>query len=362
MAGTKAPGIRQHHGKWQVRYYGPDGQRHAKSFARKTDALAFKGSVETDKQRGDWMDPRLARVTLEDFARDWLKTKGDVGARTFINIDGRLRNYILPTFGGRRVSAIKPVNVRKWVADMSKTRAPSTVRATYRTFSQIMRTAEIDGLTRRSPCNGIDLPAEGSGEEMHFLTPEQVATLAETIDGRYRALIFTAAYTGMRAGELAALKVSRVNLLKRRLDVVESLSEVRGALVTGPTKTRVRRSVTLPAFLADMLGEHIGGYPSDDGYVFTMREGGPLRQGNFYKRVFRPAVARAGLSEGLRFHDLRHSCAAILIDQGSNPKQVQARLGHASIRTTLDSYGHLFDSHDSELLRELDVIFWDSTA
>ena len=141
-----------------------------------------------------------------------------------------------------------------------------------------MRTAEIDGLTRRSPCNGIDLPAETSGEEMHFLTPEQVAKLAETIDPRYRALIFTAAYTGMRAGELAALKVSRVNLLKRRLEVVESLSEVRGKLIAGPTKTHVRRSVTLPVFLADMLGEHIGTY-SENGYVFTMSEGGPIRQG-----------------------------------------------------------------------------------
>lgn len=350
-------GIREHHGKYQVRYYGPDGQRRARSFARKSDAVTFKRSVETDKDRDDWTDPKLARVTLKEFAAHWLKTKRDVGERTYINIDGRLRNYIVPVFGARRVSAIKPADVRKWVAGMSAGGlAPSTVRATYRTFSQIMRVAEIDGLTRRSPCNGIDLPVEGPGEEMHFLSPEQVATLAETIDGRYRALIFTAAYTGMRAGELAALKVSRVNLLKRRLEVVESLSEVRGKLVTGPTKTRVRRSVTLPVFLADMLGEHIGSYPSDDGYVFTMR-GGPIRQGNFYKRVFRPAVARAGLPEGLRFHDLRHSCAAILIDQGSNPKQVQARLGHASIRTTLDSYGHLFDAHDTEVLEGLESMF-----
>lgn len=343
----------------QVRWYDAEGKRRAETVSGITRARARLRKHQVERDEDESADPKLRRVVLEKHAADWLGSKADVGARTLINIEGRLNNYILPTFGARRVSAIKPVDVRKWVAEMSKTGlAPSTVRATYRTFSQMMRVAEIDGLTRRSPCNGIDLPAESQHEEMHFLTPEQVATLADEIDSRYRALIFTAAYTGMRAGELAALKVTRVNLLKRRLEVVEALSEVPGqGLVTGPTKTRVRRSVSLPSFLADMIGEHIGAFPSDDGYVFTARDCGPIRHGNFYKRDFRPAVEAAGLPEGLRFHDLRHSSAAILIGQGSNPKQVQARLGHASIRTTLDNYGHLFDEHDSELLEGLDATF-----
>ena len=208
--------------------------------------------------------------------------------------------------------------------------APSTVKATYRTFAQIMQTAEIDGLIDRSPCIGIELPAETSGEEMHFLTPEDVALLAEAITPRFHAAIYTASYTGLRAGELWALRLERVNLLKRSVSVVESLSEVRGKLATGRTKTGARRNVALPTFLAEMIGEHIGRYPSRDGYIFSAAEGGPVRHHNFMHRHFYPAVRQAGLPGGLRFHDLRHSCAAILIGQGwtakTDPGTARARL------------------------------------
>jgi integrase len=189
---------------------------------------------------------------------------------------------------------------------------------------------------------------------MLFLSPEQVDALAGAVGDRYRVAIYTAAYGGLRAGELWALKVPRVNLLKRRLEVVESLSEVRGELVVGPTKTRNRRTVSLPSFLADMIGKHVGDYPSREGYIFSAAKGGPVRHHNFMLRHFYPAARGAGMPEGLRFHDLRHTCAAILTGQGWNPKQIQQRLGHASIRTTLDRYGHLFEGHDAELLTRLD--------
>jgi integrase len=118
----------------------------------------------------------------------------------------------------------------------------------------------------------------------------------------------------------------------------------------GPTKTRTRRTVTLPAFLVEMIGEHIARYPSQSGHVFTSPGGGPVRHRNYMARHFGAAVEASGLPTGLRFHDLRHTCAAILIAQGWNPKQVQERLGHASVKTSLDRYGHLFDGHDTELL------------
>lgn len=112
---------------------------------------------------------------------------------------------------------------------------------------------------------------------------------------------------------------------------MEAASEVRGELITGPTKTGKQRAISLPVFLADMLGHHIGRFPSSDGYVFPAAEGGPVRHHNFMVRHFKPATARTGLA-GLRFHDLRHTCAALFIELGWNPKQIQDRLGHASIR------------------------------
>jgi hypothetical protein len=111
-----------------------------------------------------------------------------------------------------------------------------------------------------------------------------------------------------------------------------------------------------------MIGEHIGRYPSADGYVFTAPDGGPIRHRNFSRRHFRPAVKRPGLPTGLRFHDLRDTCAALLIASGAHMEEVKRYLGHSTIRVTSDRYGHLFPSADDALRARLDQTFRDSAA
>jgi integrase len=160
-----------------------------------------------------------------------------VAARTQVNIEGRLRNHILPEFGDQSIQTIRPSDVRAWISRLSNAGLrPGTVKATYQTFAQIMRTAEIDRVISRSPCVGIDLPKEISREETLFLTAEDVDRLAQTIDPRFQALIYTAAYAGLRAGELGALKVDDVDTLRGTIKVTKSVTEVRGRLVTGPTR------------------------------------------------------------------------------------------------------------------------------
>jgi hypothetical protein len=139
--------------------------------------------------------------------------------------------------------------------------------------------------------------------------------------------------------------------------VAESAGEVRGRRVVGPTKTGRVRTITLPAFLAQLLGEHIGNYPSPEGWVFTAAEGGPVRHRNFYARHYRPAVTRAGLPDDLRFHDLRHTCAAFLIAEGRHIEEVKDYLGHSSIRVTSDRYGRLFPKARVELAQAFDARF-----
>jgi len=111
-----------------------------------------------------------------------------------------------------------------------------------------------------------------------------------------------------------------------------------------------------------MLGEHIGRLPSDQGYVFTSAEGSALRRRNFYRRHSKPAVNRATLDPGLRFHDLRHTCAALLIAQGHHPKTIKEHLGHSSIRLTLDRYGHLYRASPRPLRQGLEAIYGESRA
>lgn len=191
---------------------------------------------------------------------------------------------------------------------------------------------------------------------MHFLTPAQVDVLGDVITPRYRALIYTAAYSGLRARELAALTLARVNLLRGIFEVTESLSEVRGKLVVGPTKTGRARTVRLPRFLVEILAAHLATYPFD--VVPVHRRGG--RPGPAPQLLPATLPARSlenGVTRGPTAPRPRHTAAAILIAEGWSMEQVKRHLGHSTIRVTSDRYGHLFEGHDEALLERLDEHF-----
>lgn len=139
---------------------------------------------------------------------------------------------------------------------------------------------------------------------------------------------------------------------------------VGGRTEAGPPKTNVRRTVAIPRILCEDLGAYLAARSREAGrplrseeYVFTAPEGGPLRRDLLHKRYIRPAVLKAGVPEGLRVHDLRHTCASLLIGLGAQPKVIQERLGHSSIMVTMDVYGHLFPSLNEALTERLDEVF-----
>lgn len=346
-------------GKWEARYRDALGRHRSKSFSSKTAARSYLSAVETELERGDWIDPNAGRITLAEYAMQWVEGEAQLRASSRANLDSRLRLHIIPRFGSHPLNAITPAEVRQWVADLSKRLSPGSVASTYRTLARILSTAQIEGRIRRSPCVGIRLPKQTSHTEMHFLTPREVSLLADALDDRYRTLIFTAAYTGMRWGELAGLRTKRVNLKSGFIRVTEAQTEVNGHVATGPTKTGAHRTIALPPFLTEMLERHINEFASPEGVVFTSAEGTSIRR-NFYHRHFKPAVRRAGLPAKLRFHDLRHTCAALLIAQGAHPKEIQERMGHSTIKLTFDRYGHLFPTLDSRLRDGLEATFRDA--
>ena len=144
-------------------------------------------------------------------------------------------------------------------------------------------------------------------------------------------------------------------MLDRSIKVTRTFTEVGRNVALGPPKTAAAvRSVSLPRFLVDVLARHLERYPSTEmELVFSAPDGGSLRRTNFRRRVWVPAVA-ASVGQPMRFHDLRHTHAAILIGQGEHPKVIQSRLGHASIKTTLDTYGHLFEGLDEAAADRMD--------
>jgi integrase len=304
---------------------------------------------------GEYVDPAAGRQLFGPYAVTWLQTKAaSVTERTHINLEGRLRNHLLPVLGHRQLASITAADVRLLVSNLSKKGLEAaTVRPVYFLLRRIFATAVADGLIARSPCVEVALPAEEEGAEMLFLTPAELGRLADAIEPRYRALILTAGYSGLRAGELSALKVDRVQFLRRRLSVVEAHSEVNGRLVVKSTKTRRRREVPIAPTLTETLAEHVALYPSEDGFVFTAAEGGPIRHHNFYVRHYKPAVERAALPSGLRFHDLRHTAASILIAEGCSERQLAVILGDTS--RAIDRYVHLFEGHEAELMERVEA-------
>ena len=144
----------------------------------------------------------------------------------------------------------------------------------------------------------------------------------------------------LRWGELAALTARRIDLARRRIEVVDAITEVHGRVVVGTTKTHQRRSVPIPRFLADELADHLAG-KAPGNLVFTAPEGGVLRNTNFRPRFFDPATEKVGLL-GLTPHELRHTAASLALAAGANVKAVQLMLGHASAAMTLDTYAGLF--------------------
>jgi integrase len=280
-----------------------------------------------------------------------------------------------PEFGGRKVNTITRELVRRYFARLvAEGRAPGTVRKVHAVMSAIMAEAVELGYVRGNPCAGVKgLPRAGN-REMLFLTADEVRTLAEAIDPHYRVYVYAAAFTGLRSSELTGLRWRNVDLLHGKLTVAEALKEEGGNLIFGPPKTHERRTLSLPRFLVEMLAAHAASRPQSAGpgdLVFTGPQGGPLRHHLFYRRHFRPTVAGRPARNGkpavpgilperlhaLRFHDLRHTCASLLIAEGAHPKLIQTRLGHSSITITLDTYSHVFPSLEESLAAKLDSAF-----
>ena len=177
--------------------------------------------------------------------------------------------------------------------------------------------------------------------EKRFLTHQQVHELAEACGDEYRLVVLFLAYTGLRWGEMAALKVRRIDFLRRRVLVAESVTPVRGGMTWGETKGHERREVPLPRFLIDDLSRQVAGRSADD-LVFTGPRGAVMRSGTFRRSGALIEAARAMGIPGFHPHELRHTAASLAIASGADIKVVQQMMGHKSATMTLDQYGHLF--------------------
>jgi integrase len=341
---------------YRVRWRSPDSKLRSRSFARKLDARRWAVKIDDELKAGTYVSPSAGKVTVAEVAEKVARKKINVRASTRARDEAVLRSLVLPHFGDWQVRSVTVDDVQAWVTELSQVKAATTVRKAYQLLGQVFAHAVGRNLIVNSPCVGVALPRLEDPPRT-FLDRDQVRDLADAIDPRFRVFVYTAALTGLRFGELAALHVDDLDLDNGTLTVTKTQAEVRGEVsVTSPKTKASRRTVSLPGILSDALRWHLTRFSIEDGRVFPAAEGGPLRASNFRRRYWTPAVKRAGL-DGLRIHDLRHTHAALLIEQGEHAKVIQSRLGHRSIKTTMDTYGHLFEGLDRDAADRLDEAF-----
>jgi integrase len=247
----------------------------------------------------------------------------------------------MPTWRTVPLAKITFADLTKWVSRLSLSSGlgPSGIRQCVFVMSAALDHAVRSGRIRSNPARGLGLPRPKRRDYV-YLTHAQVLALAAEA-GRGRLLVLLLAYTGLRWGEATALRVCDIDFDRRRADVRRAFSDVGGRVILGTPKSHQSRTVPLPQFLAAELAAAVAGKHADQ-LVFTMPGGGVMRMTNWRRSVFLSARRRAGLSDRFRVHDLRHTAASLMIQAGYPPKMLQEIMGHASITTTLDLYGHLY--------------------
>ncbi|MEV0943276.1 tyrosine-type recombinase/integrase [Micromonospora wenchangensis] len=346
-------------GRYQARYVGPDGleRKAPRTFESERQAAKWLTVVESEIIKGEWTAPEAGEIKLDGYGRKWIAER-KLQPRTRENYEDMFRLHIGPHLGALALGAIKPQTIRTWRRTLldGGTTEPQAVKA-YSLLRAILNTAvKEDELIRQNPCRipGYD---RYHTPERPVATVAQVLALAGRMPPRFAALVIVAAFSGLRWGELAALRRSDVDLTAGTVRVPRKLAALRNGMEFGPPKSAAgNRTVTLPSAARTVLADHLAAYVGEwpEALVFTGDKGAVLRSGNFRRAVgWAAALRAAGMPAGFHFHDLRHTGNNLAAATGASTRDLMHRMGHASMRAAL-VYQHANSERDREIADGMD--------
>ncbi len=314
--------------RYDVRWRVPDGTVRTKTFRRRTDADAYRRKVEADELIG--------ATTLTQLADEWLQAVPTKRATSAERDRSILDCHVLPVLGIRPVRSITRRDVQGVVDSLAASHAPSTVARMFSCLRALLSYAERSEMIARNPCRGTRLPRVPLTTRP-ILDADQLDAVAEALGPTEAPLMWLGVVLGLRWGEVAGLRVGRIDFLRHTITVAEQLGRDGR---TGPPKSDAgQRTLAAPAWLIEDLAAHIADRTArtQGDLVFVTRAGAPLNYTSWRRAVWVPAVDRAGLP-GLRFHDLRSNAATALVAAGVDLKTAQTRLGHFTPTLTLAVY------------------------
>lgn len=325
----------------------------------KKDAEKELRAVLTRIEGGAYVKP--AKMTVGEYLEQWLQgyVSSNVGPRTRERYVEIVHAHLIPALGSIPLIALRPQHIQTYYGkalesgrrDGNGGLSAQTVKHHHRVLYEALKHAVKHGTLIRNVAEAVD-PPRPEHKEMVTLAPEQINKLLEAVcDTPYYDLFYTAIYTGLRRSELLALRWPYVDLNLATLSVVETLHQLhnREFVFRQPKSKKGRRLVALSPSLAILLREHKAKQELDrmllgkpllpNELVFSNPDGSPLQPDSITKAFTR--ITRSIGLYGVRFHDLRHTHATLMLWQGIHPKVVSERLGHSSIAITLDTYSHV---------------------
>jgi integrase len=360
-------------GKWAVDWYDP--KRHRREFDRKGDADAFEATIRTEKQKGTYM-PIEKIPTFADVSASLLASKESLRPGTWRNVDIILRQHLLPKWGALRLDYVTVPDIETWMRELIERRSTGTLRNIMTVAGEVYDEAIRHGQWSRpnpfrvakrpvkqveaiaDPEASVDDDEDGERAitEAEVFTAPQVRSLIDHADDDMRLLVETAAQTGMRQGELLALRWSRIDFKADgtgEIRVEHSLSWAKGPGDAKPTprlyppKTKAgKRTIPLTRSLVTALKAHKLSHPGE--IVFS--NGGDYERPERALRAVKRAKRKARNLPDLSFHALRHFFCSSLLGHGKNPLEVQKLAGHKDVSVTLKVYSHWIQNGKSEAL------------
>ncbi|MEU6677691.1 tyrosine-type recombinase/integrase [Streptomyces sp. NPDC046925] len=360
--------------RYRARYVGPDGTEKSKSFRDGQKRLAEKwlSNTEADMGSGQYVDPRAAKKTFQQYTENWLSTLGS-DPNTLESMRSQLGLHAFPHIGSRPLGSFKPEHIREWVAVLEASVPGSYGRIIYANVRSALNAAVDDGYLSRNPVSArsVKPPAVDSKRIVPW-TPERVFAVRDALPERYQAMIDLGAGCGMRQGEILGIAVNALDFESDTLHVVQQLKLSQSRPVFALPKGGKTRDVPLPGPVADALRAHMKRYPpveitlpwrKADGplvtrrIVFTAPRGNHVWRTTLNEDSWKPALVAAGVipepetkgdahaaAREHGMHALRHFYASALLDAGESIKAVSEYLGHSNAALTLRIYAHLMPS------------------
>lgn len=371
-------------GRLVIDFYDQRGKRRLKTMpdgSTKKAARQELRRIEREVERGSYI-PRAQVPSFEKVAGDWLKyKKPNIRHSTFKQYEGHVNNHLIPFFGTTPMNRINFNSIERFMAHATDQGViPPTLKKLLITLGGICRYSVVKRISEYNPVREIQKPKVTSRKEVDPLKPNEIRTLLAHAEGartteptpihkgkgkrpkfppdplagkRFKALLTLSVMSGLRQGEALGLKWSDIDWFNCQVHVKRTFNTGR---FFEPKSHTSRRSVDLgPTVIRELKRWKLLCPPNDLELVFPNREGKPMNAHNLIHRDFAGALRRSGLRK-IRWHDLRHSYAALLIDQGEHPKYIQTQMGHSSINVTMDTYGHLMNPVNREASNKLDQV------